>query len=170
MVDEFAAVVDRCRKKKSSQVIENEAIEHASILFKNLIKIATDEKEEIRIVSGNLREDFYSDFIPNVRTYLSGEAAKIELIVLNTAIDLDLHSFASILEKSQKCKVWQVDPEEFKSPHFILVGDRRYRLETDHDRTKAVACFENELVGGFLKVLFDRLRRCIEEKENLSLA
>ena len=56
------------------------------------------------------------------------------------------------------------DDSLFDQPHFIVVGRNRFRLETDHKKSKAVASFNNASVGAYLYDLFDKI---VEEIYNI---
>ena len=44
---------------------------------------------------------------------------------------------------------------QVKIPHFILVGLDRFRVETNHKQTKAIACFKNTTIGNILNNQFE---------------
>lgn len=168
MADEFTKLVEQCRKHESTQLIENAAWEHALTLFRNLIQIATDKGEPIRIISGNLHKKFYSELVQPIHDYLQSEKANLEVIVLNVNDNEQaVHPFIEEVDKSERANLITVNEENgsFSSPHFIVVGDKRFRLETDHEQTKAIASFNNPEIAEFLDTLFRKLKMCIQESQ-----
>ena len=170
MSDEFTKLVERCRKNQDSRLIENAAWSHAQTLFVNLIQAAFERSrvEPIRIVTGSLNKDFYASdkIIDAIATYLSKEGANIEVVVLNSDADLTDHPFVEAVKNSGKGSVIVADANAplQQVPHFIVVGDRRFRLETDHGQTKAIACFNNKEIGAYLINLYKRVFACINHE------
>ncbi len=153
-MSEFAELIKELRKTKSSRLIYNASIEHAQDLFSELFKEAEETKGNVKIVSGILTEDFYGQFSDTVKRIID-QGISVQLAVLSPKVNLEKHVFAtSILDRGGK--VFQAD-EELDTPHYILVGDRGFRLETDHNKTKAVASFNNPEVAKRLEIHFANL-------------
>ncbi|MBU4319518.1 MAG: hypothetical protein Q8N12_05890 [Thermodesulfovibrionales bacterium] len=70
--DDFYHLVAKCRRKQSSQMIYNTSCEHSKILFASLIQEAGKRKEDIRIVSGSLNDDFYGSLVSPVKDCIEG--------------------------------------------------------------------------------------------------
>jgi hypothetical protein len=167
-MDSFTKVLVECRKKESTRMLHNASIEHAKVLFENLIDMGRELKEPIRIVSGKLNTEFYGQLTDKAEQALK-ENTPIELVVVDPDINLDDNPFANIIRESGG-HVYQTT-EKIEYPHFILVGEKRFRLETDHAQTKAVACFNNIEVGTFLHKMFNLLKDYkLIEKVSLSTA
>lgn len=151
---EFSKLVEECRKNKSSTIIHNASYERAKELFINLFEMAIERKEEVKIVSGDLHADFYESLCEVAKKTMDS-GAKIKLVVLNPEIDLSKHPFSKlILEKNNE--VFQaIQPVEYL--HFILVNNKRFRLELDHKKTKAIASFNNLDIGDVLNALFNKI-------------
>lgn len=155
--EDFNELVAYCRRKDRKRLIHNASIEHAEVLFKALFDEAVQSKEDVYIVSGELKEDFYERLKESAKKVF--DAGKtIELAVLNEKgkdIDLKKHAFSSfIMEKGGK--VYKTS--SFKFPHFIVVGSNKYRLETDHSQGRAIACFDDNSIGSLLKKSFELLK------------
>lgn len=153
-LSEFSKIVADCRKKESTKIIHNASYEHARELFINLIDEARVRKEDVLITSGNLNPDFYGVLIDDTKEAIKG-GVKVKLAVLNPSADIKNNPFANMVLKEGG--VVYKAKGEMKYPHFILVGDKRFRLELDHEQTKAIACFNNPGIGKFLKDNFEAI-------------
>jgi len=78
---------------------------------------------------------------------------------------LDTNKFAKELKKHNPAFLTQ-KPEgsNIKSAHFILVGDKRFRAETDHDQAKAIASFNRESIGETLSEIFTQIKSNISQE------
>ncbi len=148
---EFKLLVERCFEKEIDRDIENSAFEHAEILAKNLFKAAKKYKEDVYIVSGLLNKRFYEPLTSSVKDVLTQQ--KVKVIVLDKA-DLKNHDFANAIVESPNGELYQAKGKYEIIPHFILVGNKRYRLETDHAKTIAVGNFNNISIGELLHKAF----------------
>lgn len=158
----FVKLVRYCRKRHDSKTIFNASFSHALVLAKNLLDCAKETGEPVRIVSGNLEKDFYEGLTEKIK-----ELQDVEVIVLNPGSKISENSFVQELKKKEakgeSVKVIQASKDmSSKLPHFILVGKNKFRVETDHEHAKALACFNNSEVGGILSQAF------IDFKEKLS--
>lgn len=155
-MDDFARVVAQCRADQSPRILNNASIEHAKVLFENLIKEGINRKEEIRLISGNLNEEFYNKLL-----YLADELIEqninVQIIIAYPDTDIKNNQFANKINSVDKRCVYKAK-QKINVPHFILVGDKRFRIETDHEETKAIACFNNEVVGKSLKTIFEQAK------------
>ncbi len=148
---EFVKLIQECRETKSTRLIYNASIEHARDLFVELFKEAEEIEGSVNIVSGFLTEDFYNQFSDTVKRIIA-KGIPVRLAVLDPEVDLKKHAFATSIKDSGG-KLFQSD-RKIKTPHYILVGDRGFRLETDHDNAKAVASFNNPEIAKMLNVHF----------------
>ncbi|HDL01451.1 MAG TPA: hypothetical protein ENH23_04380 [candidate division Zixibacteria bacterium] len=153
-MSEFAKLIKEYREKKSSKLIYNASIEHAHDLFSELFKEAEETKANVHIVSGQLTEDFYGRFSDTIKKIID-KGVHVQLAVLNPAVALEKHPFVMSILKGNG-QVFQAD-NEVDTPHYILVGDRCFRLETDHGKAKAVASFNNPDIAAKLKLHFNSL-------------
>lgn len=149
---DFSKAIEECRRRESTRILENASIEHAKELFVNLIDEGRVRKEPIAIVSGDLNQDFYGQLVDGARKALA-ENTKITLLITNPSFQIDNHPFAQAIHQGGG-KVYKATTKT-EIPHFIVVGDKRFRVETDHAQAKAKACFNNSVVGKILRKLFD---------------
>lgn len=165
MSDEFKDIIESCRKdrKTCDRVIYNASMEHATIALENLFLVAIEDKQPVKMVSGNLNKAFYEKLIDQINEVLKNKCA-VDLVVLNHEANLTDNGFANAIKKSEYGRVSQIT-DTINAPHFCLVGDRCFRIETDHSQTKAAICFNNPEVGKFLEKLFKELK----EKANATL-
>jgi len=148
----FSKAVKECREKESPRVLENASIEHAKELFVNLIEEGQSKKEDIAIVSGNLNREFYSQLVPVAKEALK-TGINISLLIADPSVDTEGHPFVNVLLDGGG-SVYKARTSLIDTSHFIVVGEKRFRLETDHAQTKALACFNNAEVGKVLNKAF----------------
>lgn len=157
----FAEFVEECRKKRSSRTIHNISKEHAAVIIKNLFQVAIEDKKNIKIVSGELDNEFYGALKDDIEVAME-KGCGVDLAVLNEHSNLDENSFASAIKSHKNGIVSQGKSPMDPCYHFVLVGDRSFRVETDHRKTKAFASFDNPEVGGFLGGYFDMIKSCLQ--------
>ena len=159
--DEFARLIIECRgskNKRSKRDVYNASIKHAAFAIKNLLEVAVEDESPVKIVSGNLKREFYENLTENINNVLN-KGITVDLIVLNNENDIEDNTFVKAIKNSAHGKVLLPNEEFGKvtAPHFTLVGKSCYRVETDHAQSKAVICFNNEVIGGFLHDMFNGL-------------
>ncbi len=145
----YEKIVEKYRKKESENVLTNLSRPHAKILFDNLLKIAEDKKEQVCIYSGTLNKDFYNQLVDSVKSAL--EKTEV-LVAVSNDEDMKGNDFAKAVDESDNGKLKIGVKSEFYAgyPHFILVGDKRYRLEKDDVTKEAIACFNDPILGEML--------------------
>lgn len=144
----YEKMVETYRKKESEDVLTNIDRAHARVLFENLLKIAEEKKEEVCIYSGTLHKDFYNQLTDSVESAL--QKTKV-LVAVAKNEDMENNSFAQAVKDSPNGEFKKdVDVLGEKYPHFILVGDKRYRFEKDDITKEAIACFNDSLLGEML--------------------
>ncbi len=174
MADAFIKLVKKCRTQKLDHMIQNAAREHALVLFNELIESATDDGvvDPIRIVSGHLDDNFYSKLVPLVEKYISNSGSNIEVIVLDPNFDKSANSFAQTVDRATNGSLHVLSEDiysELKShAHFIIIGNNKFRYETDHDQTKATASFNNASIGGTIMDIFNRLHNIITRSDQVA--
>lgn len=154
--DSFKKLVEKCRQTESTQIIHNASFEHAKVLFKNLFQIARENNERIRITTGVLRDDFYGELVDDLKACLE-KKVEVEVLVLEPKCNLKSSSFATALKKYGG-KLSQLTKSVKGTPHFIVVGEKRFRFEQDHDNTTAIASFNNPQIGAMLNNIFIELK------------
>ncbi|OGP24444.1 MAG: hypothetical protein A2X93_02215 [Deltaproteobacteria bacterium GWC2_56_8] len=162
-VDFFVELINECKAKKgerSSRFIYNADIEHAKVAVEALFNVAIEDEKDVYIVSDTLRKDFYSDprLVAKVKTLLNNQH-NVEIIVLDPEADLTKHVFAKVVRENEKYGKIFLGDQKHSAPHFTLVGDSAFRLETDHNQTKATICFNNKSIGSCLLAEFNRLKK-----------
>lgn len=157
---EFELKVDRCRKDGSSELIDNAAWSHAIYLFKNLLEEAADKKEDVRLVTGSLNNEFYSSLKTPLTKCIDAEVG-IEVIVLDGNADLENNYFSDVVKNYSNGEVLKTpDGYALDASHMLLVGNNaeRFRLETDHAQTKAIASFNNSSMGKTLLSVYNDIK------------
>lgn len=155
-MNDFEKLVEDCRASSSTKNITNATIDHALVLFRALFKDAKEKGEDVRIVSGCLKPSFYEQLVEQANELLSA-GIKISVVVPQSH-HLEDNAFAQLLKKHENGRLIKIPSSvESHTPHFILVGSSRYRLEQDHEQCTATACFSNSIVGTFLLGLFNHL-------------
>lgn len=163
---DYLQVVEECRKELLPRRISNASIEHAYVLFDNLLELSLDKNLSVKIVTGCLEQPFYEQLENKIKAILE-KGIGIDIISLCTKEKLSHNSIAKIVSehKNGSVKVLKADGE-YHQQHFILVGDRSYRIEFSNKNKIAEANFNNELVGEFLQKQFAEL----SHKEDLFIS
>ncbi len=160
--DTFKKMVEECRKNESPKTIFNASKDHALVLFQELFTASIEHKEDVKIISGHLDDSFYNDLSIDLESCV-GKGMAVEVIVLNDR-DLSSNKFAKIIQNSDRCSITQLPTgNKISSAHFILVGNSRFRAETDHDQAKAIASFNNPSVGETLTEIFASVKNKISQ-------
>ena len=155
-MDEFDKVVKDARKVKKYRIIHNASKSHALTLFKNLLEEAKETHEDIKIVTGSLDAEFYGQLTDNLRKCLDA-GVKCEVIVAKE-IDIASNEFAKLLDSHEHGNIYMGSMEPVQAPHFIVVGNNKYRFEVDDETSKAIANFNDDAVGSTLVGVFSTLR------------
>lgn len=160
--DSFTELVDRCLEKELDKLIYNASWDHALILYKRLFKAALmyDDKD-IRIISGHLTREFYKELVSDVSACLE-KGVHVEVLVTEPQADIGENEFARAVRASSNGFVYASD-RALSTPHFILVGEKRFRLEEDHKQCKAVASFKNQDITGSLIRVFDLIKKVVTQ-------
>lgn len=161
---EFELKVDRCRKDDSSELIDNAAWSHAIYLFKNLLEVAAEKGEDVRLVTGSLNNEFYSSLNESLTKCMNNNA-HIELVVLDGNTDLEGNVFADNVKQYLNGNVITTPVGySLDASHMLLIGKNaeRFRLETDHAQTKAVASFNNGNMGKTLLSIYENIKTTLE--------
>jgi len=159
-MDTFEERVEKYRKQESETLIDNAAWDHAQLLFKNLLEVAAEKGEPVRIITGHMNNKFYSSLVKELQDCLD-KGISVEAIITDAPnIDLSTNQFARIL-KEKGALILAQKGESIVAPHMLLIGDKaqRFRLEVDHQQTKAVASFGNKSMGAMLISVYKNAKR-----------
>ena len=154
ILDSFETMVREYAETESTRIIENASMAHALIIVRQLIQTATQHGEEIRIVSGRLMRDFYSQLVSVTRAAL--EKVTVSVVVLSKE-ELDGNKFYDLVTNSDRGEVVVLDSPPSSMSHFVVVGDRRYRVELDDGQKKALASFNDDVIPQMLKAAHHNL-------------
>jgi len=66
----FEEFVKECSDKNLSTIIQNASKEHALTLFQELLDSSIKNNETVKIISGNLDDDFYNNLVPTLKDCL----------------------------------------------------------------------------------------------------
>jgi len=161
---EFSKLVKKCRLNNLDRIIHNSSSEHAQYLIRQLIEEAADKGEPVKIVSGTLREDFYEGVERSAKKALD-KKVPFEVLVLypKPEADIDNNRFAKFISENGGT-VNQAKSEELRHmSHFVLTGNRRFRIETDHENAMAVANFNDPVVGSICEESFITIKSALEK-------
>lgn len=158
----FTKKVDLCRKNLSNELIDNAAWDHAIYLFQNLLEVAAEKKERVRIVSGTLNKAFYNSLTSALDKCINADV-QIDVIIQDKATDLSDNIFVQKIKDYGKGSVYTLKEGDV-IPHMLLIGDKgqRFRLEIDHSQTKAVASFNNFAMGALLVGMYEGVKGRLE--------
>ena len=157
--EEFVRTVRRLAKWGNGRIIENASIGHALVLLDLLFDAAKRHKETIRMVSGGLMDKFYSKLVDKA-TEAMDAGAEIKVVVTGASREemVDNRFYIAVDEHEQGEIDFRPEHEEdVATPHFVVVGTKRYRIEVDHEQKRAVASFNDAETGTVLVSIFDSL-------------
>ena len=161
-VETFEDYVKRCARDEEPDAISNASIRHAKIIVRELFKSAIKNIEPVYIVSGKLDRDFYRDLVGKAQQVL--EQSRIEIIILDAdENDMEGNELFELVSSHNNGTVIAHSGLTEHHAHFVLVGNRRYRVETDDGRKDAIACFNNPSVGQVLTNAFNNYREQLRE-------
>lgn len=155
-MDSFERIVRDCAKNNRSRVIENASAEHALVLIRILFETAMRHKEEVRIVSGQLLKSFYEQLVDTACQALDRDV-RFSVIVLTDSQRLKGNRFAELMTDHKNGSIAVIDADT-RPPHFVIVGERRYRVEMDDERKIALASFNDDTITPMLLELFSGLK------------
>lgn len=152
----FELAVDKASKNNSSDVIRNSSPRHASYLMAKLIEKASETNVKVRVVSGRLFSDVFDEH--HLMTQATSFVKSGGSISVRVEQEPDPRSqFVDLLRSHENCSI-EVMPNAEQAPatpHFMLVGDNAFRLETNHESSSAFGCFNNKNVGKTLLSIFE---------------
>lgn len=164
LADDFAEIVRVARETESTRSITNASISHAFILADELFQYAIDKRLDVRIVSGTLEVDFYDRLVGKAERILEA-GNRIEIVVERfDDTNISNHAFYKLVKNHGKGLV-VVSPIT-NTPHFILVGNKAFRLETSHKAKEAVASFNDNALGTILLFMFKNAVGATTQKPN----
>lgn len=147
-MNDFEKLVKKYYDNNSNEQISNGSMEHAKILVGYLFLYAKEKSKNVKIITGTLEKDFYNLFTPSIKDILNNN--KVSIISENTCVDSD---FKRAIEDSSNGSI--IENNKNSLPHFILVGNAAYRLETDDNIKLAIASFNRPNIGKFLLEIFN---------------
>lgn len=155
-MDSFERTVRDYAKNDRPGVIENASVEHALVLIRILFETAIRHKEEVRIVSGRLFKSFYEELVDTARRALD-YGVQFSVLVLTSKRQLEGNEFAKLITDHDNGSIAVIEDGDERLPHFVIVGDRRYRIEIDDERKIAVASFNDDTITPMLLEFYSRL-------------
>jgi hypothetical protein len=147
-MNDFEKLVKKYYEDNSNEQISNGSMDHAKILVRYLFLRAKSKGEDVKIITGTLEKDFYNLFTPSIKDILNNN--KVSIISENTCVD---SAFKQAILNSSNGSIRENSTVSL--PHFILVGDGAYRLETDDNLKLATASFNRPNIGKFLLDIFN---------------
>ena len=155
-MENFEKLVQRCVDNDENHTIFNASLSHAAILFENLLDVADKKKEDVRIFSGCFEKEFYESLKGKVVKLLNS-GVKVHLVSDCEKKDLEENEFIKTVSDHKNGTIKNLS-EQKGIPHFILVGDSRYRVELDDSLKTARANFNDSSTGNMLLGLYNKLR------------
>lgn len=143
----------------NGRIIENASIGHALVLVDLLFDAAKRHGETIRMVSGRLMDRFYSKLVDKA-TEAMDAGAEIKVVVTGASREeMAGNCFYNAVDEHENGEIdFRPDhQDDVPTPHFVVVGTKRYRFELDHEKKRAVASFNDAETGMALVSMFDSL-------------
>ena len=143
----FEQFVKKCAENNSSEIIENISTGHALVLARHLFAAAGRDRETVRIVSGRLLKSFYEELKEAAREALD-LGARFKVVVLSDdPTQFRENGFADLVEKHENGEIHVLNKGAESMPHFMVVGESRYRIEVDASRKIARAAFNDDIIA-----------------------
>lgn len=157
----FKILVEKCAKNLETHTITNSSEEHALLLFEKMLEVAVREKQDIKIFSGCLEENFYTKLIEKAKQVLD-QGNAISIVIANSKQkDINTHAFIKALKpykgKGFEVKTLTGNNKNAKFPHYLLVGNATYRVEIDDGLRKAIANFNDPQTGKLIAEQHEKL-------------
>jgi hypothetical protein len=147
-MNDFEKLVKKYYDNNSDEQISNGSMKHAKILVKYLFLYAKKTGKDVKIITGTLEKDFYNLFTESIKDILNNN--KVSIISENACED---SVFKQTVLNSSNGSIAENNTNSL--PHFILVGNATYRLETDDNLKLATASFNRPNIGKFLLDIFN---------------
>ena len=182
LVDEKAKLayrehLQRCRKEKSSEPIPNRFPWHGDLAIRELLTLATDEQEggrplEVRILTGSAPDRVYGSDDPGIWHNYINAGGRINILLWGDNPAKCRGVLRSLYNAGQPIELKFSGTNQLagRINHFIVVGDRAYRLEAPHEpfpddvifsdcspEMPARICFNDTVGGAQLVKFFDAL-------------
>ncbi|MBF0320997.1 MAG: hypothetical protein HQL01_14455 [Nitrospirae bacterium] len=146
--DEYYATIEECAKKKKSLEISNGSPEHAARLMETFFKYG---RKRVFIFTGKLEHVYDADdMIDEALTFLNKPDCSLTIAFADKGVldtDIKNHAFIKgIISDSNAAKKFKLyDAREWFSEisHFALMDNSAYRYEIDHDKSQAIANFND---------------------------
>ena len=164
----YEKVIKNARKNKLNKRFGNTSIEHAKVLFKEII---LDANNNIKILSDNFNNYFYSKILPTIEEFLNRDKNNtLEIIVIDEEKNNELLDFLKSKYKEQ-VKMYKIpkdnypiDSDSEERINFIVNDNYAYRYEySDKDLeygvVEAIANFNNEEESKILQDIFDEIKK-----------
>ncbi len=157
---DYYQLVEDCASKKLDVEISNAKIDHAQTLLEAMLRHG---KKDVSIFSGTLNEELYSDFRFQswVKIYHLISKGTLTFIIQNidSLEEHTLYAFVkSIDPKFERIKFYIVNNNSDAASeinHFAIMDNLAYRLETDDERVKAKANFNDSIKNNELRNKFN---------------
>ena len=164
---DYREMVDRYFKDMDGENFQNHSIFHAWYVFKKILEYAHRKQQDVAIMSGTLRADFFNALVGDFKKIL--EAGNSVRVIVTEDLDRGSEGHANeiidVLTKSAKGKIYvakkQQDQEDksgerYSLPHLLVCADGGcYRLETNTKSHSSIVAFGDHEFGGMLCAFFN---------------
>lgn len=168
---DYHSMIDTCAKEGRNQPISNGLAEHAVYL---MTKMFSEAKKHVRLFSKYLPDEVTRDsvkipvydkdeLISAAVSFLEKDGTRLDILVQGDSEKIPSRSFVrSLKEKKENGEikgVVEIRQANYKTSsienHFMVMDSSGYRLELDHEQTKAVANFGDSVFASKLADVFD---------------
>ena len=154
-ISPYRAKLIAARMSGSDEIIDNGEGAQATDMISELFVLARQQHLPVDIYSGSLHSAVFVPITALLKDYLSDDKAKLRVLTDTPPAELAGNAFSDTVSQHQKAQIFRYPLNAVNMLHFMLVGDRAYRLETDHHRFVASGCF-NDTLGIMTKLLRSR--------------
>jgi hypothetical protein len=164
---EYKKIIDECAKNRENFIIYNGSPLHAAYLLSKFFEYGA---EKVKIFSGRLYEGVYgaNELIEKAIDFLKKDGTTLEIIFQNSNFKKEIPQhrlLRRIYEEfgdkmPNKLKIWDASSIHIeKLHHFALMDEQAFRLETDHQKRKAIANFGDKKTAEVLGKVFEVLKK-----------
>lgn len=174
-IDKYYANIDSCADSQINQLIANGLAEHAVYLMTKMFSKAT---KNIRLFTGSLVDDVKrnstsecisvyksQELIEAAVSFLAKDGSRLEILVQDDFENISTKSF--VLAMQQKKAAGEIKgcveirkanaSNKELANHFMVMDSLGYRLELNHEETRAIANFGDSDFADKLAKVFDSI-------------
>ena len=133
-LQEYERLVRESIESGSCDLFRNASSMHAAVILRLFCEYA---KKSVHILCGRLSEMVYGELTP----YLEGAVRRgvdVRVLTVQGAAELQSKAVAEYLRSVKRLRCLGTTDDKLRVPHFALVDDKLFRIETDGEHRQAI--------------------------------